>query len=82
MMVTVFNHGKKRSVSAWSWPSREIAHKKAIECIANRYSGKFEPAAGSLRYLYPTHYADLLDCIFESDCLVIKYRFQSVFALS
>ena len=82
MMVTVLNNGKKRSISAWSWPSREIAHQKAIEYSANGYTGKFEPAAGSLRYLYPTHYADLLDCIFESDCLVIKYRFESVFAVS
>eukprot|EP00795_Rhopilema_esculentum_P016029 gene16029-7374_t len=61
---------------------KEIAHQKAIEYSANEYTGKSEPAAGSFRYLSPTHHADLLDCIVESDRLTIKDRFESVLAVS
>ena len=27
-MITIFNDAKRRTLCAWSWPSREIAHQK------------------------------------------------------
>ena len=29
-MITVFNDAKRDSLRAWSWPSREIAHRKGL----------------------------------------------------
>eukprot|EP00794_Sanderia_malayensis_P013673 gene13673-15102_t len=81
-MITVFNDAKRGSLSAWSWPSREIAHQKAIKYMANGYTGNFEPAAGSFRYLHPAHHAELLDCIVETDRITMKDQFERVLSVS
>lgn len=70
--ITVFNDAKRITLSAWSWPSREVASQLAADFKANGNHGTVEDKT-DLLYVTPSHHADLLDCIVKSDL----QRFES-----
>jgi len=69
---TVYNDAKCTTLSAWSWPSHEVAH--LLGCNAeqalSRGAGSdnvSEITTCSLQYLIPQAHADLLDSILTAD---------------
>jgi len=72
-MNTVFNDAERGTLSAWSWPSRQMAFLKgqmyADSCSSdvNIQHTVFKPKSSDFLYLNPPSHAELLDCIVEAD---------------
>lgn len=81
-ICTVFNDAKRGTLSAWSWPSREIAYMKGENFKLHGFSGKFEPTIENLQYLFPAHHADLLQCIVDTNKPQIKNQLNNSLAIS
>lgn len=77
-LITVFNDAKRISLSAWSWPSREVAFQLATEFKA---TGTLQGNT-DLLYLNPHHHADLLNCIVKSDLVRFESCISSALAIS
>lgn len=65
-MIHVFNDAKRITLSAWSWPSREVASQLAADFKANGCQGTVKNNI-DLLYVNPSHHVDSLDCIVKSD---------------
>lgn len=80
-MITVFNDAKKITLSAWSWPSRIVADKMAAFFELNGFCMP-QTQLIDLNYCNPTHHADLLNSIVESDFENLKSKIQNALAIS
>jgi hypothetical protein len=84
---TVYNDAKRATLSAWSWPSREVAH--LLGCNAEQSLSRgaeidnvSEITNCSLQYLLPQTHADLLDCIVTADKVTLKQKVLDALAIS
>lgn len=77
-MITVFNDAKRITLSAWSWPSREVTSQLA----ANFKERGNAEATIDLLYLNPSHHADLLNSIVRSDLDRFKMVLSTSLAIS
>jgi hypothetical protein len=77
-MITIFNDAKRISLSAWSWPSREVAFQLAAEFKA---TGTINRNI-DLLYATPSHHADLLNCIVQDDLERFKLTLSTSLAIS
>ena len=66
-MISVFNDAKRGTLSAWSWPSRQVAFMRADHFNCNRTMQNFSMSNEDFRYLSPTSHAELLDFIVKAD---------------
>ena len=66
-MISVFNDAKRRTLSAWPWPSGHVAFMRADHFNCNRTMQNFSMSNEDSRYLSPTSRAELLDFIVKSD---------------
>lgn len=81
-MTTVYNDAKRGTLSAFSWPSREIAFLKAAEYEAGHIPQIFQPKRNDLQYLSPDHHTDLLNCIVQVDKSAVKSKIMNALAAS
>ena len=84
---TVYNDAKRGTLSAWSWPSREVAH--MLGCNAEHslssvggLGESVEVSNASLQYLVPQTHADLLDCIVTANKDTLKQKVLNALAIS
>lgn len=72
---------KKGTLSAWSWPSREVAYLKGTSLDINEYKN-FIPKANDLQYTTPANHRELLNCIVNSDLKRVQDLLKSSIAIS
>ena len=65
LMITVYNDAKRLTLSAYSWPSRIVASKKA-QMYANNDISDGVVESYDLQYVTPTCHQQFLECIVES----------------
>lgn len=81
-MITCFNDAKRVTLSAWSWPSRQISHEIAQsfassgDCTLNR-SLEF-----NFDYLTPHHHAFFIDAIVHTDLDNVRLSLRQSLAVS
>lgn len=75
-MITVYNDAKRTTLSAWSWPSRQVAAEMASNYV------KHELTNINLQYLNPSHHAELLNTIVQSDIMNLRNRLRNALAIS
>jgi hypothetical protein len=82
-LYTVYNDAKKPTLSAWSWPSREVAHLLGCNAEKSLSSGaRIDQVSEiqnstqnfTLQYLIPQTHADLHDCIIKADKETLKQK--------
>lgn len=83
-LYTVFNDAKRGTLSAWSWPSREVAH--MLGTIAEQ-SGLTDVSSSdipntNLQYINPQMHNELLGCIVEADKENVKKKVLNSLAIS
>ena len=66
-MISVFNDAKRGTLSAWSWPSRQVAFMRADHFKCNGTMQNFSMSSEDFRYLSPTSHTELLDFIVKAD---------------
>lgn len=81
-MCTVFNDAMRGTLSAWSWPSREIAFMKRQSLVINKPCVKFTVNEGDLLYITPSNHKEMLNCIVNSDFQRIQTKLKTCFAIS
>jgi hypothetical protein len=84
---TVYNDAKRATLSAWSWPSREVAHLLGCNAEKSLSSGSridnvLEIQNSTLQYLIPQTHADLLDCIVKAHKETLKQKVLDSLAIS
>lgn len=78
-MISVYNDAQRTSLSAWSWPSRQIALKFSQEFERN---GKFNSDDINFQYLTPSHHSDLLDSIVKTNVPDLRNKIKNAAAVS
>lgn len=81
-MINIFNDAKRMSLSAWSWPSREIAAEMANNFKLNGNVELNSSMQFDFNYLTPHNHAIFLDCIVKSDLERVKVCLQEALAIS
>ena len=81
-MTTVFNDAKRGTLSAWSWPSRQVAAMRADYFKENGTMNDFSMSPDDFRYLFPGSHAELLDFIVKADIQNMKGILQRSLAVS
>lgn len=81
-MCTVFNDAMRGTLSAWSWPSREIAFIKRQLLDINKPCVKFAVNEGDLLYITPSNHKEMLNCIVNSDFQRIQTKLKTCIAIS
>lgn len=81
-MCTVFNDAMRGTLSAWSWPSREIAFMKRQSLDINKPCVKFTVNEGDLLYITPSNHKEMLNCIVNSDFQRIQTKLKTCLAIS
>ena len=61
-MLDVYNDAQRRTLSAWSWPSRVLTRLKADEVKIDNFSS-FVPSSNQIQYLNPVQHREFLACI-------------------
>jgi hypothetical protein len=82
LMINVFNNAKKLTLSAWSWPSREVANMISGAVDVTQDFEKFYPSNSKLQYVTPTQHNNFLSCIVLADKTRVKAKIESSLALS
>ena len=82
LMVNVFNDAKKLTLSAWSWPSREIANMIAAGLEFQEEFSAFNPLSSVFQYITPSQYKVFLKCIVVADQDNVKSKLEKCLALS
>lgn len=81
-MCTIFNDAKHGTLSAWSWPSREIVDLKRKHLDLAKEFQPFVPEEGDLQYINPTNYTEFLKCIVQADVIYLKNKLDKCLAIS
>lgn len=78
-MIDVFNDAKRMTLSASSFPSRQISHQMASKF---KNSESLQLSDFDFQYLTPENHADFLDCIVQSDFPNVRRRLRESLAIS
>lgn len=81
-MCTVFNDAMRGTLSAWSWPSREVAFMKRQSLDINKPFVEFTANQGDLLYITPSNHREMLSCIVNSDFQRIQTKLKTCLAIS
>lgn len=81
-MITCFNDAKRVTLSAWSWPSRQIAHEMASSFAVSGDWTLNQSMEFDFQYLTPHNHAQLIDAIVESDLENVKSSLRQSLAVS
>ena len=79
LMVTVYNDAKRLTLSANSWPSREIANQKAKKFECNKIN---DDQTYDMQYVTPNSHFNLLECIVQAHRSDILNKLMKSRALS
>ena len=82
LMINVFNNAKKLTLSAWSWPSREVANMMSETVDVTQDFEVFDPSNSTLQYVTPTQNNNFLRCIVMADKTEVKKKIENSLALS
>ena len=82
LMINVFNDAKKLTLSAWSWPSREIANMIAAGLDFQEEFSAFNPPPSVFQYITPSQHKAFLKCIVVADQDNVKSKLEKCLALS
>lgn len=82
LMCTIFNDVKRGTISAWSWPSREVAVLIRNNLNLEKSFEPYTPNNGDLQYINPTTHRNLLKCIVQSDLSNFNSKLSSCLAIS
>lgn len=77
-MIVVYNDAKRMTLSAWSWPSRQVAHTLAKNFETE---GSLSNDCG-LQYVTPTNHQIFLDSIVKSDVENVRRIINESLAIS
>lgn len=82
-ICSVYNDAKHGTLSAWSWPSREVADLKgrALDFMSDEHE-TFLPKEGQLQYVNPTAHKEFLECIVKADIGNLKAKLKNCLAIS
>lgn len=81
--ITIFNDAKRLTLSANSWPSREVSAKIGKTFNMNDTDQNMADVRKiNLQYLNPVYYKEILSCIVAADNDLIKDKLHSCIALS
>jgi len=61
-MCTIFNDAERGTLSAWSWPSREVVDLKRKKLDVSIEFKALEVHKGDLQYVTPTNYREFSSC--------------------
>ena len=82
--LEVYNDSKSLTLAAWSWPARSLANLHAqqqfnalIDSDNMQSFTPFKPCGDELHYRNPTHYADMLEIIGDSETKRLKEELQN-----
>ena len=81
-MINVFNDAKKLTLSAWRWPSREVANMMSAAIDVQQDFKTFDPSNSTLQYVTPTQHKNFLSCIVLADKTRVKAKIENSLALS
>jgi hypothetical protein len=87
-LYSVFNDAKRGTLSAWSWPSREVSFMFGVETasvitsqdVPNQLPISLQQC--HLQYLVPSMHAELLQCIVDADKTRVKNKLLNSMAIS
>lgn len=82
LIVNVFNDSKRGTLSAWSWPSREVVSLICSQLDPENPFQPYNPKEGDLQYINPGTHTDLLRHIVQADILNLKSKLKSCIAIS
>jgi hypothetical protein len=82
LMLTVFNDAKRGTLSAFSWPSRMIAHTMGNSLDLEQKHERFQPTDFDLQYVNPVNHRQMLDSIVKADIPTLRKTFENVLAMS
>lgn len=81
-MCTVFNDAKRGTISAWSWPSSEVAYLKRQKLDIQQNFSPLKPLVGELQYINPPGYREMLQHIVIADIPELKNKLKSCILVS
>ena len=81
-MISVFNDAKRGTLSAWSWPSRQVAFMRADHFKCNGTMQNFSMSSEDFRYLSLTSHTELLDFVVKADLKGMGEVFTNSLAMS
>lgn len=81
-MCTIFNDSKRGTLSAWSWPSREVVDLKRKKLDVSIEFKALEVHEGDLQYVTPTNYREFSSCIVQADIINLKNKLKTCLAIS
>jgi len=81
-MCTIFNDAKRGTLSAWSWPSREVVELKRQRLDLSKNVPILETYEGDLQYVSPSSYREIMNCIVEADIINLKNKLKKCLAIS
>lgn len=81
-MCTIFNDAKRGTLSAWSWPSREVVNLKRQRLDLSKNVPLLETFEGDLQYVSPSNYREIMNCIVEADIINLKNKLKKCLAIS
>lgn len=82
LMCTVFNDAKRGTISAWSWPSCEIAYLKRQKLDIQQKFSPLKPLEGELQYINPPGHREMLQHIVLADIPELKNKLLSYISVS
>ncbi|KAL4104035.1 hypothetical protein QTP88_019348 [Uroleucon formosanum] len=82
LMCTVFNDAKRGTISAWSWPSSEVAYLKRQKLDIQQNFSPLKPLVGELQYINPPGYREMLQHIVIADIPELKNKLKSCILVS
>ena len=82
LMCTVFNDAKRGTISAWSWPSSEVAYLKRQKLDIQQKFSPLKPLEGELQYINPPGHREMLRHIVLADIPELKKKLKSCISLS
>ena len=81
-MYTVYNDAKRGTLSAWSWPSREVASLLGRTVDLSQAWTPACPSNDKLQYINPEMHSTLLELIVETDKINVAQKLSRAHANS
>lgn len=82
LMCTVFNDAKRGTISAWSWPSSEVAYLKRQKLDVQQQFFPFKPSEGELQYINPPGHREMIHHIVLANIPELKNKLKSCLSVS
>ncbi len=77
-MINVFSDAKKLTLSAWSWPSCQVANMMAASIDVHKEYAMFDAPKSSLQYITTVQHKNFLCCFVMADRERIKDKSRMV----